>query len=82
MIAVSKWSTTRQVPFSLRYSDCSDRLSLTTHTLWQAGIGTYTIPQIAKPWMAKLSKMIDMMLGIHLDAHVQGVVLCDDFMNS
>jgi len=38
----------------------------------QAGIGTYTIPQIAKPWMAKLSKKIDMMVGMHLDAHVQG----------
>ncbi|KAG8219249.1 hypothetical protein J3R82DRAFT_88 [Butyriboletus roseoflavus] len=39
---------------------------------YQAGIGTYTIPQIATPFMAKLSKTIDMMIGIHLDAHVMG----------
>ncbi|KAK1231613.1 hypothetical protein PQX77_005258 [Marasmius sp. AFHP31] len=37
---------------------------------YQAGIGTYTIPQIAKPMAAKFSKMLDMMIGIHLDAHV------------
>ncbi|KAH7913511.1 hypothetical protein BJ138DRAFT_1002147 [Hygrophoropsis aurantiaca] len=39
---------------------------------YQAGIGTYTIPEIATPLMAKLSKTIDMMIGIHLDAHVMG----------
>ena len=37
---------------------------------WQSGIGTYTIPQIATPFMASVAKTIDMMLGNHLDAHV------------
>ncbi|KIK60798.1 hypothetical protein GYMLUDRAFT_225554 [Collybiopsis luxurians FD-317 M1] len=37
---------------------------------YQAGIGTYTIPQIAQPAMAKLHKVLDMMFGHHLDAHV------------
>ncbi|KAG5732645.1 hypothetical protein E4T56_gene16747 [Termitomyces sp. T112] len=37
---------------------------------YQAGIGTYTIPQIAKPMMAKVHKAVDAMIGIHLDAHV------------
>ncbi|OJA19274.1 hypothetical protein AZE42_04490 [Rhizopogon vesiculosus] len=37
-----------------------------------AGIGIYTIPQIATPMMAKISKIVDMMLGNHLDAHVMG----------
>lgn len=36
----------------------------------QSGIGTYNIPQIAKPMMAKLKKTVDSMLGVHLDAHV------------
>ncbi|KAI6161302.1 hypothetical protein EDD17DRAFT_1759354 [Pisolithus thermaeus] len=40
---------------------------------YQAGIGTYTIPQIATPFYAKLSKTLDMMLGHHLDAHVMGM---------
>lgn len=38
----------------------------------QAGIGTYNIPEIAKPWMAKLSRTVDMMIGIHLNAHIMG----------
>ncbi|KAG6827102.1 hypothetical protein H0H92_013214 [Tricholoma furcatifolium] len=37
---------------------------------YQAGIGTYTIPQIAKPMMAKVHKVVDSMIGIHLNAHV------------
>ncbi|KAF7436007.1 hypothetical protein PC9H_002833 [Pleurotus ostreatus] len=37
---------------------------------YQSGIGTYNIPQIAKPMMAKLKKTVDSMLGVHLDAHV------------
>ncbi|KAF9002750.1 hypothetical protein BDQ17DRAFT_1390688 [Cyathus striatus] len=37
---------------------------------YQAGIGTYTIPQIAKPMMAKFQKALDSMVGIHLNAHV------------
>ncbi|KIJ66604.1 hypothetical protein HYDPIDRAFT_86193 [Hydnomerulius pinastri MD-312] len=39
---------------------------------YQAGIGTYTIPQIATPFWAKFSKTIDMMVGSHLNAHVMG----------
>jgi hypothetical protein len=39
---------------------------------YQAGIGTYTIPEIAKPWDAALQKTLDMMLGSHLDAHIMG----------
>jgi len=39
---------------------------------YQAGIGTYTIPQIAKPMMSKIHRVIDSMIGIHLDAHVMG----------
>ncbi|KAI6017468.1 hypothetical protein EDC04DRAFT_478802 [Pisolithus marmoratus] len=37
---------------------------------YQAGIGTYTIPQIATPMYANLSKTIDMMVGKNLNAHV------------
>ncbi|KAI6031125.1 hypothetical protein PISMIDRAFT_441682 [Pisolithus microcarpus 441] len=37
---------------------------------YQAGIGTYTIPQMVTPFYAKLSKTIDLMVGNHLDAHV------------
>jgi uncharacterized protein (DUF2235 family) len=39
---------------------------------YQAGIGTYTIPQIAKPMMAKLHRVMDSMVGVHLNAHVMG----------
>ncbi|KAJ8085201.1 hypothetical protein PM082_003995 [Marasmius tenuissimus] len=39
---------------------------------YQAGIGTYTVPQIAKPLAAKFQKILDMMIGLHLDAHVMG----------
>ncbi|KAH7911623.1 hypothetical protein BJ138DRAFT_1006185 [Hygrophoropsis aurantiaca] len=39
---------------------------------YQAGIGTYTVPQIATPFMASVSKTLDMMIGIHLNAHVMG----------
>ncbi|KAH9160875.1 hypothetical protein EDB89DRAFT_2116984 [Lactarius sanguifluus] len=41
-------------------------------TYYQAGIGTYTIPEVASPHMAKLKKNIDMAIGSHLDAHVMG----------
>ncbi|KAF8274309.1 hypothetical protein EI94DRAFT_1714127 [Lactarius quietus] len=37
---------------------------------YQAGIGTYAIPQIATPMMVKWQKTIDMAIGNHLDAHV------------
>ncbi|KAF9000131.1 hypothetical protein BDQ17DRAFT_1327947 [Cyathus striatus] len=40
---------------------------------YQAGIGTYTIPQIAKPMMAKFYKALDSMVGIHLNAHVMNL---------
>ncbi|KAJ3741442.1 hypothetical protein DFH05DRAFT_1506115 [Lentinula detonsa] len=39
---------------------------------YQAGIGTYTSPQIATPLMAKFSKTVDMAIGWYLDAHVMG----------
>ncbi|KAK7464107.1 hypothetical protein VKT23_006271 [Stygiomarasmius scandens] len=37
---------------------------------YQSGIGTYNIPQVARPWMAKLQRVVDMMVGMHLSAHV------------
>ena len=49
----------------LKKDDRTDQL-----VYYQAGIGTYTIPQIATPWMANLDKTIDMMVGSHLNAHV------------
>ncbi|KAJ7654299.1 hypothetical protein B0H17DRAFT_386771 [Mycena rosella] len=39
---------------------------------YQAGIGTYTIPEIAHPKLAKLRRMRDAMFGSHLNAHVMG----------
>lgn len=39
----------------------------------KAGIGTYTIPQIATPAYAKVSKMMDMAIAQNLDAHVMGM---------
>ncbi|KAJ7146429.1 hypothetical protein C8R44DRAFT_837120 [Mycena epipterygia] len=39
---------------------------------YQAGIGTYTIPEIAHPELAKLHQAVDAMLGSHLNAHVMG----------
>lgn len=36
----------------------------------QAGIGTYTTPQIATPIMAKISKTLDTMIAWNMDAHV------------
>jgi len=47
----------------------------------KAGIGTYTIPQIAKPMMAKLHKALDTMVGVHLNAHVMGMWLCVVFFH-
>ncbi|KAG6840745.1 hypothetical protein C0991_004654 [Blastosporella zonata] len=49
----------------LKKDDPKDQL-----VYYQAGIGTYTIPQIAKPMMAKVHRAVDSMIGIHLDAHV------------
>lgn len=39
---------------------------------YQAGIGTYTTPQVATPFMAKISKTLDEMIAWNLDAHVIG----------
>lgn len=39
---------------------------------YQAGIGTYTIPEIATPFVAKWKKTIDMAIASYLDAHVMG----------
>ncbi|KAF9076899.1 hypothetical protein BDP27DRAFT_1312788 [Rhodocollybia butyracea] len=39
---------------------------------YQAGIGTYTSPEIATPGMAKFSKTVDMAIAWYLDAHVMG----------
>jgi hypothetical protein len=39
---------------------------------YQAGIGTYTIPEIATPLMAKWKKTLDMAIANNLDAHVMG----------
>ncbi|KAJ7482950.1 hypothetical protein B0H11DRAFT_1208232 [Mycena galericulata] len=39
---------------------------------YQAGIGTYTTPQIATPFMSKVSKMLDEAIAWNLDAHVMG----------
>ncbi|KAG2353988.1 hypothetical protein BDR07DRAFT_1431103 [Suillus spraguei] len=39
---------------------------------YQAGIGTYTIPEMATPMMAKVSKTVDAMFAKHLNAHVMG----------
>lgn len=37
---------------------------------YQAGIGTYTSPQVATPFAAKVSKTLDEMIAWNLDAHV------------
>ncbi|KAF7358996.1 DUF2235 domain-containing protein [Mycena sanguinolenta] len=39
---------------------------------YQAGIGTYTTPQIATPFWSKISKLLDTGLAMSLDAHVMG----------
>ncbi|KAJ7045168.1 hypothetical protein C8F04DRAFT_1067942 [Mycena alexandri] len=39
---------------------------------YQAGIGTYSVPEIARPWLAKFHRALDAMLGSHLNAHVMG----------
>lgn len=45
---------------------------VTERDIVQAGIGTYTIPQIATPAYAKFSKTMDMAIAQNLDAHVMG----------
>ncbi|KAJ3861402.1 hypothetical protein EV359DRAFT_84364 [Lentinula novae-zelandiae] len=54
--------------FSILKKDDRD----TQMVYYQAGIGTYTSPQIATPMMAKFSKTIDVAIGWYLDAHVMG----------
>ncbi|KAJ7260426.1 hypothetical protein B0H12DRAFT_1013969, partial [Mycena haematopus] len=39
---------------------------------YQAGIGTYTTPEIATPFMSKMSKMLDTALAFSLHAHIIG----------
>ncbi|TFK49640.1 hypothetical protein OE88DRAFT_361764 [Heliocybe sulcata] len=39
---------------------------------YQAGIGTYTVPQIATPFWTTISKTVDMMIAWNLDAHAMG----------
>ncbi|KAJ6607609.1 hypothetical protein B0H10DRAFT_1921719 [Mycena sp. CBHHK59/15] len=39
---------------------------------YQAGIGTYTTPEIATPFMSKISKSVDEAIAWNLDAHVMG----------
>ncbi|KZP04649.1 hypothetical protein FIBSPDRAFT_391183 [Athelia psychrophila] len=39
---------------------------------YQAGIGTYTIPEIASPISASIQKLFDTMIGINLHAHIMG----------
>ncbi|KLO09282.1 hypothetical protein SCHPADRAFT_907921 [Schizopora paradoxa] len=39
---------------------------------YQAGIGTYTIPQIATPFWSKLTQTVDLMIANSLDHHVMG----------
>ena len=41
----------------------------------QSGIGTYTIPQIATPLYAGVSKALDEMIAWNLNAHVMGTPL-------
>ncbi|KAL0575406.1 hypothetical protein V5O48_006577 [Marasmius crinis-equi] len=37
---------------------------------YQAGIGTYTAPNIVTPLLSKISKILDQAIALHLDAHV------------
>ncbi|KAJ7133352.1 hypothetical protein C8R44DRAFT_849473 [Mycena epipterygia] len=39
---------------------------------YQAGIGTYTTPEIATPFWSKISKFVDEAIAWNLDAHVMG----------
>ncbi|KAK7045884.1 hypothetical protein VNI00_007315 [Paramarasmius palmivorus] len=40
---------------------------------YQAGIGTYTTPEIATPMMARFSKALDEAVAWNLNAHVMGM---------
>ncbi|KAG7090384.1 hypothetical protein E1B28_009503 [Marasmius oreades] len=51
----------------LKKDDCSKQM-----VYYQAGIGTYTTPQIATPLGARISKAIDEAVAWNLDAHVMG----------
>jgi uncharacterized protein (DUF2235 family) len=52
--------------FSMLKKDDSDKQMC----YYQAGIGTYTSPQVATPFMAKVSKTLDEMIAWNLGAHV------------
>jgi uncharacterized protein (DUF2235 family) len=60
----------QMVYYQVRVAAEHIRVRLMTES--QAGIGTYTTPEIATPGMAKLSKTLDMMIAWNLDAHVMG----------
>ncbi|KAK1235171.1 hypothetical protein PQX77_001610 [Marasmius sp. AFHP31] len=49
----------------LKKDDCTKQM-----VYYQAGIGTYTSPQVATPFMASFSKTLDEMVAWNLDAHV------------
>ena len=38
----------------------------------KAGIGTYTVPQIATPFWSKVSQSVDMAIAWNMHAHVMG----------
>jgi hypothetical protein len=69
MTTRSRWYTTRYTG-NLLGCICIEL------TLYQAGIGTYTIPQIATPFMAKFDQTIDMAIAWNLHAHVMGEPYC------
>ncbi|EDR01075.1 uncharacterized protein LACBIDRAFT_312561 [Laccaria bicolor S238N-H82] len=54
--------------FSMLAKDDPDRQMV----YYQAGIGTYTPPQIATPLFAKFSKTLDEAIAWNLDAHIMG----------
>ncbi|KAF5386315.1 hypothetical protein D9757_008613 [Collybiopsis confluens] len=61
----NKWSTTRQV-----VSSAGPKVQVIFNCLLQAGIGTYTAPQVATPLVAKFSKAVDDAIAWNLHAHV------------
>jgi hypothetical protein len=46
----------------------------------QAGIGTSSIPEMAMPMMAKVSKTVDMMIGNHFNTNVMGQSYFSSFL--
>ncbi|KAF8226438.1 hypothetical protein L208DRAFT_1301875 [Tricholoma matsutake] len=52
--------------FSMLKRDDSDKQMV----YYQAGIGTYNSPQVATPFAARISKLLDEAIAWHLDGHV------------